>query len=130
MANENNSQSSGTSNIKVTLITVVVPAITSVIIALITAKQQTASLQQASLGNLSGGQKLCSIFVPNLWRDNLIVPQQWNTENCEDLERKMGATQFQLGCVYSNFISLGDPFDNTVSHDSPKRKPPRDCGWF
>ncbi|HMV64207.1 MAG TPA: hypothetical protein PKE01_12775 [Rhodocyclaceae bacterium] len=58
-------------------------ALASVVVAWITAnqkaKEETAPLRPLSIGSLVEGQKLCSIFVPNMWRDNMIIPKTWTS---------------------------------------------------
>ena len=68
------------------------------------------------------GQKLCSVFVPDGWRDSIPVPQSWRWSDCRDYAASVGATQIHLMCVFSQ----GAP---KFSMGGPGRPPQPDCGW-
>ena len=64
--------------------------------------------------------KLCSVVVPDNWRDTISVPSGWNSGTCQSYARSVGATFYQLGCGFSNSFSLGAENGGT---------PNPNCGW-
>lgn len=83
-------------------------------------EKQTDELAHNSVGTLSGGQKLCSAIVPNIFRDSVIVPQSWQPEQCRLFAGQVGGLQYQLGCVFSDGVKLGGA---NGGFPSPN------CGW-
>jgi hypothetical protein len=89
------------------------------------ALSSVANAQQAELvDRSSGAMKVCSVFVPNMWRDTFPVPTSWSGADCIAMGREMGANSYQLGCLHTgaspNRYSLG-----AVGGASPARN----CGW-
>ena len=68
-------------------------------------------------------RKLCSAVVGGNWRDTLPVPNTWTWRDCESYAEAVGATQFQLGCVFSR----GAP--KFSFGDAEGFPPERNCGW-
>lgn len=64
-------------------------------------------------------QKFCSILVGGTWRDNLLVPSGWTAVTCDRLRSRLGASSYQLGCIFGNDFSIG----------SGSRPPEPNCGW-
>jgi len=67
-----------------------------------------------------GGQKLCSAIVPGNWRDTILVSNEWKPETCASFGYAIGATQFQLACVFPDSFSWGG-----VNGGAPEPN----CGW-
>jgi hypothetical protein len=65
--------------------------------------------------------KLCSIVKPDMWRDNILVPNTWKAETCKRFSEQMGAWNYELGCVYNDEIAMGARNSGTG--------PMRNCGW-
>ncbi len=55
----------------------------------------------------TSGVKLCSVFVPDTWRDTMQVPQEWQAETCKSVVPHLGATAYQLGCMFKDGVSFG-----------------------
>ncbi len=87
--------------------------------AWLTASHQAETKTQQVLAVNS--TKICSIFKPELWRDNTIVPQTWKADTCKKFSDAMGAWNYQLGCIYDDEVVLGAA--NTGNG------PMRNCGW-
>lgn len=64
--------------------------------------------------------KTCSIIGSTNWRDTIPVSQLWTTETCNQYRMAVGATNYQLGCIFDNSFSLGE---NNGGKPSPN------CGW-
>jgi hypothetical protein len=64
--------------------------------------------------------KVCSIIVPNMWRDNTLVPSSWTVATCHRFATSMGAWNYQVGCILPDVVVLG-PVDGGV--------PSPNCGW-
>ena len=66
--------------------------------------------------------KLCSVYVPQNWRDTIPVPASWRWSDCRDYAARVGATHVHLICLFergNRKISIGGPGD----------LPEPDCGW-
>jgi len=68
----------------------------------------------------STGPKLCSVVVPGNWRDTFSVPLGWNSGTCLNFRNSVKATEYQLGCAFSNGFSWGSFGGGT---------PNPNCGW-
>jgi hypothetical protein len=66
-------------------------------------------------------QKVCSILVGGAWRDNLLVPANWTAATCDRLRSKLGASAYQLACIFDN--------DFSISSSGSSRPPEPNCGW-
>lgn len=53
------------------------------------------------------GQKLCSVVVPNLFRDSILAPAGWQAADCVTFMNAVAATNYQLGCVFESLLSMG-----------------------
>jgi hypothetical protein len=80
----------------------------------------SAAALAGSAGPLERGQKLCRVLQGRMWRDGLIVPQNWTVSLCVDYMKKTGGTAYQLGCIYTDGTNLGK---EDGSFPSPN------CGW-
>ncbi|WP_152621151.1 hypothetical protein [Bradyrhizobium japonicum] len=85
-----------------------------------TASEQIKPVVAASIGPQSSGQKLCSAWVKNTYRDSMIVPQQWKIDTCKKFMVAISANLFQVGCVYEDRIAWGDEGGGV---------PADNCGW-
>lgn len=94
--------------------------VTSANTAIQHSSQQISELQGSSAGTLDQGQKLCRVMQNKQWKDGLIVPKSWNINLCMDYMRKTGGTKYQLGCVYTDGLTLGNE-DGTI--------PSPNCSW-
>jgi hypothetical protein len=65
-------------------------------------------------------QKVCSPVVGNQWRDTVIVPATWTKETCNNYRGQLGASAYNLACIFENSYSFGD---NNGGIPSPN------CGW-
>jgi hypothetical protein len=63
--------------------------------------QEVATAQVQQIVDLNK-TKVCSIFKPEMWRDNILVPQSWKPETCKRFAEVMVAWNFQLGCVFED----------------------------
>lgn len=106
------------------VVVALIGAVASIGAAWITAsyktKEEVRPLQQASMGSLAEGQKLCSVIIPGVFRDSLVVPRNWKPNTCRQFQMDVGAFQYQLGCVFDDAVSWGD-----VNGGIPKKN----CGW-
>jgi hypothetical protein len=50
--------------------------------------------------------KVCSVFVPDRWRDTFVVAQSWPSRACQDYAIKVKATRWQLGCMTDMGLKL------------------------
>jgi len=66
-----------------------------------------------------GFQKVCSVLVGNTWRDTLLVPSTWTAATCDRLRSTLGASAYQLACIFENDFSIGQG----------SGIPARNCGW-
>jgi hypothetical protein len=86
-------------------------------------QQQVAQLQASTPGTLEEGQKLCISIADTGGRnskDGVIVPKSWTINLCRDYMLKTKGAKFQLGCVYSHGLTLGEENGSTPSPN---------CGW-
>ena len=115
---------SGAASPLVPVIVALIGAVASIGAAYSTAsyktKEEVKPLQQNSVGSLTEGQKLCSVVIPNVFRDSLIVPKSWKLDTCRWFQVQVGAYQYQLGCVFEDSVSWGDA-NGAI--------PQRNCGW-
>jgi len=69
-----------------------------------------------------GSTKLCSVYVPNNWRDTIPVPASWKWNDCRDYAASVGASHIHLICIFDR----GSP---KISMGGPGGPPERNCGW-
>jgi hypothetical protein len=74
----------------------------------------TAFAQQIECNNQTGC-KICSDFLPGVWRDTFVVAKTWTPATCQAYSIFVGATNWQLGCMYSNAFLYGAAQVNTSS---------------
>lgn len=77
---------------------------------------RTGEVNQA----LTGAQKICSGISPGNWRDTLEVNDGWTASTCFAWTQSIGASQWQLGCVFDTSFSWG------VTNGGA---PNPNCGW-
>ncbi|MEZ4864346.1 MAG: hypothetical protein R3C14_23740 [Caldilineaceae bacterium] len=65
-------------------------------------------------------QKLCSVISAGYWRDSIMVSSSWSPDTCRRFRDAVGATQYQLACVFADDFSFGD-----VNGGAPSAN----CGW-
>jgi hypothetical protein len=92
--------------------------------AILASEQQ--ALEDASVGSLEDGQKVCSVVDPNNWRDSMIVPKSWTAKQCQNYQEETRAVNHQLGCAFRDELVLGEQVGNLAQLAMP---PARDCGW-
>lgn len=51
-------------------------------------------------------QKICSIWVPFSWRDNMVVGDGWTAADCNSWRAAMGGTNYGLYCLLEDGYSL------------------------
>lgn len=70
-----------------------------------------------------GRSMMCSVFVPDQWRDTFAVPLTWRPRDCRRYAEAIGATEFQLACSFA----LGrDKFSFAAPGGA---LPQPNCGW-
>jgi hypothetical protein len=74
---------------------------------------------------ITGTSKVCSVYVPNNWRDTILMNNNNNWTQCDAFGASVGATNIQLGCLTDSGINLGGP----DSWWSPPGAPWPNCGW-
>ena len=81
------------------------------------------------------GLKMCSPFVPNMWRTTMMVQPSWTIADCVALARALSATHVQLGCIFEvprpggQRFSLGRrPFAVTTA-PTTLNVPTDNCRW-
>lgn len=82
-------------------------------------------------GALAAGQKICSPITEK-WRTITPVPKEWSSGDCRSLSESVGATQYKLGCIFSE--TIGEKYSwsvevKPVDDETPPPPPPRNCGW-
>ena len=91
--------------------------------AWLTASARTAKVEnqveQLSLQFQSA--KVCSVYMPENWRDGTVVPPNWTAVTCKNYGISVGGWYYQLGCIYQDTLLLGA----TNSGQGPKPN----CGW-
>jgi hypothetical protein len=70
-------------------------------------------------------QKVCSVFIPDNWRDTVIAGSKWTVETCQAYAAAVLAELHQLGCITKDGFAFGDPGDATTLATAPKPN----CGW-
>ena len=100
------------------VVTATIGLLGSIMVAYITASFQTDRKTAEITGWPSN--KICSVYVPSQFRDNLLVPLNWTSTVCKNLATKIGATHYQLGCIEKEDLVFGDP---------DGQGPPQNCGW-
>jgi len=70
---------------------------------------------------LTNTHKMCSAISPGLFRDTIIVDDNWGGFRCQGWAASIGASQYQLGCM-SDFGYTWAPCVNGCF-------PSPNCGW-
>ncbi len=56
---------------------------------------------------ITGAQKVCSVYQPGVWRDTLVVPQNWTASSCNEFRATTGTSNYQLACLSDTWIYWG-----------------------
>jgi hypothetical protein len=81
---------------------------------------------------LAAGQKICSPIESQKWRTVTPVPREWTGGDCRSFSESIGATQYKLGCLFSE--TIGEKYSwsvevKSVDDETAPPPPPRNCGW-
>jgi hypothetical protein len=81
--------------------------------------------------------KVCSVLEPGNWRANINVGPGWLSQDCAAFALSVGASHYQLGCIYSNRRNIvnqrftwGAVFPVGHRVQTPEERRPVLCGWF
>jgi len=74
---------------------------------------------------LTGTSKVCSVYVPNDWRDTILMNDNNNWTQCNNFKMSVGAPNLQLGCLDDSGIHFGWP----GTPGGPPGLPYPNCGW-
>ena len=83
----------------------------------------------------TGAVKVCAPVAMPRWRSMSPVPKTWTFLDCMAFSGEMGATHFQLGCLFTNVTPYAQKYawGAMVQIDRSalaKSQPPvPDCGW-
>jgi len=69
---------------------------------------------------LSGTTKVCTVWVPNMWRDSIVMNQNSPWTVCNNYRAIVAGTQFAVGCMNDGGIWFGP---------SGGADPVPNCGW-
>jgi hypothetical protein len=103
-----------------TIIVAVMTFAGSVLAAWITAQNKAQSTTKELIAGFDS-VKVCSVYQPNMWRDNTLVPMKWKAETCKNFGQTVGGWNYQLGCMYEDTLLLGK--ENSGQGPTPN------CGW-
>ena len=48
----------------------------------------------------AGATKICTPFVPNMWRTVTPVPGTWTLDDCRNMGQAVGASTLQVACFF------------------------------
>jgi hypothetical protein len=83
----------------------------------------------------TGAVKVCSPVAMPRWRSMIPVPKTWTFLDCMGFSGEMGATHFQLGCLFANVTPHAQKYawgavvkieKNALAKPQP---PMPNCGW-
>jgi hypothetical protein len=83
----------------------------------------------------TGAVKVCSPVAMPRWRSMTPVPKTWTFLDCMGFSGEMGATHFQLGCLFTNVTPYAQkyawgPMVQIEKSALAKPQPPvPNCGW-
>jgi hypothetical protein len=83
----------------------------------------------------SGAVRVCSPAAMPRWRSMIPVPTTWTFLDCMAFSGEMGATHFQLGCLFTNVTPYAQkyawgPMVQIQKAALAKAEPPMpNCGW-
>ena len=83
----------------------------------------------------TGAVKVCSPVAMPGWRSMTPVPKTWTFLDCMGFSGEMGATHFQLGCLFANVTPYAQkyawgPLVKIEKAALAKPQPPvPNCGW-
>src|ERR1044071_9264807 len=58
--------------------------------------------------SLTGNHKVCSAVDPSNFRDSIEVDDGWSTTTCLGWTHAVGASEWQMGCLFNNGFSWGN----------------------
>lgn len=85
--------------------------------------------------NGTGAVKVCSPVAMPRWRSMTPVPKTWTFLDCMSFAGEMGATHFQLGCLFTNVTPYAQKYAwgamvKIEKAAMAKSQPPvPNCGW-
>lgn len=97
------------------------------------AAQSTGDALNADDG--TGAVKVCSPVAMPRWRSMTPVPKTWTFLDCMGFSGEMGATHFQLGCLFANVTphaqkyAWGAMVPIEKSAMAKAQPPVPNCGW-
>ncbi|MGU3663609.1 hypothetical protein ACLBX9_05405 [Methylobacterium sp. A49B] len=83
----------------------------------------------------TGAVKVCAPVAMPRWRSMTPVPKTWTFLDCMSFSGEMGATHFQLGCLFTNVTPYAQkyawgPMVQIAKSALAKAQPPMpNCGW-
>ncbi|MEL6059925.1 MULTISPECIES: hypothetical protein [unclassified Methylobacterium] len=83
----------------------------------------------------TGAVKVCSPVAMPRWRSMTPVPKTWTYTDCMAFSGEMGATHFQLGCLFTNVTPYAQKYAwgalvQIETSALAKAQPPvPNCGW-
>jgi hypothetical protein len=83
----------------------------------------------------TGAVKVCAPVAMPRWRSMSPVPKTWTFLDCMSFSGEMGATHFQLGCLFTNVTPYAQkyawgPMVQIEKSALAKAQPPMpNCGW-
>ncbi|MCJ2087737.1 hypothetical protein MKK88_17365 [Methylobacterium sp. E-005] len=83
----------------------------------------------------AGAAKVCSPVAMPRWRSMTPVPKTWTFVDCMAFSGEMGATHFQLGCLFTNVTphaqkyAWGAMVQIEKSALAKAQPPVPNCGW-
>lgn len=92
----------------------------------------TLPLALCATSAFASSQKVCSPIEPEKWRTIAAVPREWTANDCRSFSMSIGATQYKLGCIFSE--TIGEKYSwsaevKEVNDSADPPAPPRNCGW-
>ena len=79
-------------------------------------------------GTLDSGQKVCHVLHNGAnWRDNMIVPKDWEIDTCLNFAEQFDADNYSIGCVNDEGAEVS-PYVR-VAGDAKPEIPEPNCGW-
>ncbi|MDP4021081.1 hypothetical protein Q8W71_00460 [Methylobacterium sp. NEAU 140] len=101
------------------------------------ARAQNAGLPASALNadDSAGPVKVCAQAAPPRWRSLIPVPKTWTFLDCMSFSGDMGATHFQLGCLFTNVTPYAQKYAwgalVKIEKDAlaKAQAPLPNCGW-
>ena len=99
------------------------------------APAQTAPGRALDADESAGAVKVCSPVALPRWRSVTPVPKTWSFLDCLSFSGEMGATHFQLGCLFADVTPYAQKYawGTLVKIEKPAlaqaQAPVPNCGW-